>query len=45
VNTYTHHHAGVRGASRAERNAWRVVSGGIDKLDNGTWETLSKVLS
>lgn len=44
VNTYTHHLQTVKGASRADRNASRVVTGGVDKLDNSTLELLAKVI-
>jgi len=45
VNTYTHHEAIVRGADRAERNALRAVSGGVDMLDAETLATLDAVLT
>ncbi len=44
VNTMTHHEGIVRGASRAERNAQRAVTGGADKLDRDTLERLGSVL-
>lgn len=44
VNTFTHHVQQVRGSDRVERNAWRAITGGVDKLDNSTLETLDKVL-
>lgn len=44
VNTYVHHEGIVRGASRPERNALRMVTGGVDKLDQGTLDTLVRVL-
>lgn len=44
VNTFTHHEQTVRGADRAERNALRAVTGGVDDLDRGTLHTLSAVL-
>lgn len=43
VNTYTHHEKTVRGAERSERNATRVVTGGIDALDASTLELLRAV--
>lgn len=45
VNTYTHHHGTIRGASRPERNMVRAVTGGIDTLDQKTMSTLHKVLA
>jgi phage/plasmid-like protein (TIGR03299 family) len=52
VNTHTHHFATVRGAEgmnrnalRAERNMFRAVSGGVEKLDTETLLTLDKVLA
>lgn len=44
VNTYVHHEGIVRGSDRAQRNALRVVTGGVDKLDADTLEILNKVL-
>jgi phage/plasmid-like protein (TIGR03299 family) len=44
VNTMTHHEGIVRGASRAERNAERAVTGGADKLDRETLDRLTAVL-
>jgi len=43
VNTYTHHGQAVRGASRADRNAERAITGGIDKLDRATLALLATV--
>lgn len=43
VNTWTHHHQAVRGASRAERNAERAITGAIDVLDTGTLDLLERV--
>jgi phage/plasmid-like protein (TIGR03299 family) len=43
VNTYEHHVKNVKGATRAERNASRVVSGGHDKLDRSTLELLATI--
>lgn len=45
INTHTHHVATVRGASRAERNAERMVSGDVDKMDAGTMALIQQVLS
>lgn len=45
VNTFTHHVATTRGASKAERNAERAVLGKVDQLDQGTLDTLQKVLA
>lgn len=43
VNTHTHHVATVRGAERSERNAERLVTGGVDKMDAGTLALLATV--
>lgn len=45
MNTFTHHEGIVRGADRAERNMLRAVTGGVDKLDGETLDTLGRVLS
>lgn len=47
VNTWEHHIAGASAsdAKRAERNMNRAVTGGTDKLDRDTLETLGKVLT
>src|SRR5262249_51488814 len=45
VNTYAHHYGTVRGASRAERNLSRAVTGKSDALDLSTTSTLDKVLA
>ncbi|MFE3170128.1 DUF932 domain-containing protein [Amycolatopsis sp. NPDC059235] len=45
INTYTHHEAIVRNASRAERNMSRAVDGKADALDQDTVTTLGKVLA
>jgi len=45
MNTYTHHVGIVRGADRAERNMLRAVTGGVDKLDGDTVDTLMAVLA
>ena len=44
VNTWTHHVAELRGATRADRNAERTITGGADKLDSDTLATLNRVL-
>ncbi|WP_432559268.1 DUF932 domain-containing protein [Granulicoccus sp. GXG6511] len=44
VNTYEHHHATVRGATRAERNMLRTVTGDFTQLDQTTWTTLDQIL-
>jgi phage/plasmid-like protein (TIGR03299 family) len=43
ANTYAHHIAPVRGATRAERNAERLVTGKVDDLDNHTLQVLAGV--
>jgi phage/plasmid-like protein (TIGR03299 family) len=45
VNTYEHHENTVRGASRAERNMLRTVTGDFASLDRTTWATLSHTLA
>jgi phage/plasmid-like protein (TIGR03299 family) len=45
VNTYAHHHAIVRNASRVERNMTNAVTGKVDTLDQTTARTLTKVLT
>lgn len=45
VNTYTHHIQGVRGATRDERNMSMAVTGGFDKLDADTLNSLNAVLA
>lgn len=45
VNTYEHHEATVRGATRAERNMLRTVNGDFGQLDRSTWRALSAVLA
>jgi phage/plasmid-like protein (TIGR03299 family) len=44
VNTYEHHEGILRGATRAERNMLRTVTGGFGDIDRGTWGTLARVL-
>lgn len=43
VNTHAHHFQTVRGASRAERNMDRAITGGVDKMDNLTLKVLASV--
>lgn len=43
VNTYVHHEQPVRGASRADRNAERAITGGADALDLSTLRMLDMV--
>lgn len=43
VNTYAHHEAQVRGASRATRNTERTVTGEWDKIDRRTLDVLATV--
>lgn len=43
VNTWTHHNKTVKGATRAERNVDRFITGGVDALDRGTLALLAKV--
>ena len=45
VNTYEHHENTVRGATRAERNMLRTVTGDFSALDRATWTTLQLALS
>jgi len=43
TNTYAHHYAPVRGATRAERNAERLVTGKVYDLDHHTLQILAAV--
>jgi phage/plasmid-like protein (TIGR03299 family) len=43
VNTYVHHVGIVRGDTRAQRNAGRVLTGGVDTLDKSTLDLLATV--
>ena len=43
ANTYAHHLAPVRGATRAERNAQRLVTGKVHDLDRHTLQVLAAV--
>lgn len=45
VNTYEHHEKNVKGASRAERNATKTVTGEFDKIDATTLTQLNAVLA
>ncbi len=45
VNTYEHHEGTIRGASRADRNMLRAVTGDFGKLDRSTMSTLQEVLA
>ena len=45
VNTYEHHEGTVRGATRAERNMLRTISGDFGQLDRTTLATLDRVLT
>jgi phage/plasmid-like protein (TIGR03299 family) len=45
VNTYGHHYASVRGASRAQRAIEHTVTSHAEKTDNATLATLDKVLA
>jgi hypothetical protein len=44
VNTYEHHEGIHRGATRAECNMLRTVTGAFGDIDRKTWSTLAKVL-
>lgn len=44
VNTYEHHEASIRRATRAERNMLRTISGGFGKIDRGVLRVLEGVL-
>jgi hypothetical protein len=43
ANTYAHHLAPARGATRAERNAERLVTGKVHNLDSHTLQVLASV--
>jgi phage/plasmid-like protein (TIGR03299 family) len=43
ANTYAHHYAPVRGATHAERNTERLVTGKVHNLDNHTLQVLAAV--
>lgn len=44
VNTVAHHVSTAKNGKVAERNTLRALSGGVDKLDQSTLETLNRVL-
>jgi hypothetical protein len=45
VITYEHHEQTVRGATRAERNMLRTVTGDFGAVDRTAWKQLSHVLA
>ena len=45
VNTWAHHQATVKGATRAERNAEGAITGKFDKLDRAVYDALQGVLA
>jgi phage/plasmid-like protein (TIGR03299 family) len=45
INTYEHHEAVVRGATRAERNMLRTIAGDFGKSDRAALQVLEKVLA
>jgi phage/plasmid-like protein (TIGR03299 family) len=45
INTYEHHENTVRGATRADRNMLRTVTGEFGNLDRTTWTQLNNVLA
>lgn len=45
INTYEHHEGTVRGATRAERNMLRTVTGDFGVLDRCTWKELALLLA
>jgi phage/plasmid-like protein (TIGR03299 family) len=45
VNTYEHHENTVRGATRADRNMLRTVTGDWDTLDQTSYQQLSQALA
>lgn len=44
VNTMVHHESTIRGAGRAERNAERAVTGGMDKIDRATVDRITALV-
>ena len=42
VNTYVHHLQTVRGETRSDRNAGRVIEGKVDELDRSTLQLLAR---
>ncbi|WIC88907.1 hypothetical protein SEA_SHAGRAT_38 [Rhodococcus phage Shagrat] len=45
VNTWAHHEATVKGATRSERNAEGAITGKFDALDRAALATLDKILA
>ena len=45
VNTYEHHGGIVRGATRAERNMLRTVTGDFGTVDRATWTSIDRALA
>lgn len=45
VNTYEHHENTVRGATRADRNMLRTVTGEFGALDRASWQALRSILA
>ena len=45
VNTYEHHEGIIRGATRAERNMLRTLTGDFAQLDHTSWSTMSAILA
>ncbi len=45
VNTYEHHEGIIRGATRAERNMLRTLTGDFAQLDHTSWNTMSQILA
>jgi phage/plasmid-like protein (TIGR03299 family) len=45
VNTFEHHEGTVRGATRADRNMLRAITGDFGTLDRASWATLRAVLA
>ena len=45
VNTYEHHENTVRGATRADRNMLRAITGDFGAIDRSSWNSLQKVVA
>ena len=45
VNTYEHHDSIIRGATRAERNMLRTITGDFAQLDHTSWTALANILT
>jgi hypothetical protein len=45
VNTHEHHEGTVGGASRADGNILRTVTGDFGQLDRATWKELETILA